>query len=349
MSGLPDLHVNAAGLCCSLGYHLDAAVCALRANMDHFRESAFYSQGGDPVQVASLPEKVYGAQRLQRWVEHAVQDCLSTIADPAALFDERRSAVVILVADAQRPSSEGDDPAEAVRAALERLAARYGVDAPAPAAYVIRHGRAGLVAGLRQARAALDAGKAQVLLVGVDSLLNAADINFYLQEERLFVPGNTDGFVPGEAAAALVLGATPAPTGGIRIAGLGSANERGTLDGSVPNRSEGLTAAIREACAEAQVAPGHLQFRLSDQNGEHFYTRDATNAITRVMAGTRQPAFLTLADKLGDIGAATGPAMLAWLSRDLHHPQRRPGHAGLLHLANDAGLRNAVVVHAPKE
>jgi 3-oxoacyl-[acyl-carrier-protein] synthase-1 len=205
------------------------------------------------------------------------------------------------------------------------------------------------VAALRQARAELDGGKTEVLLVGVDSLLNAADINFYLQEERLFVPGNTDGFLPGEAAAALIVSRTPASAGRLRIAGLGSGNEAGTLDGSVPNRSEGLTAAIRQACAEAHVAPAQLQFRLSDQNGEHFFTRDATNAITRVMAGGGQPAFLTLADKLGDIGAATGPAMLAWLSREMQHPRRSPGTTGLLHLANDAGLRDAVVLQSTSE
>ena len=85
MSGLPDLHVNAAGLCCSLGYHLDAAVCALRANMDHFRESAFYSQGGDPVQVAWRVAQVRGEPR-----------------------------------DAQREQGHADDPASPERAAQDR-------------------------------------------------------------------------------------------------------------------------------------------------------------------------------------------------------------------------------------
>jgi len=31
------LAIRAAGLCCAVGYHLRAASCALRAQMDHFQ------------------------------------------------------------------------------------------------------------------------------------------------------------------------------------------------------------------------------------------------------------------------------------------------------------------------
>lgn len=351
MSGDGPLFVTAAGLCCSLGYHLDAAVCALRANIDHFRESAFYSPGGDPVQVASLPEHVFGSQRLQRWVGYALLDCLSSVDEPASLFDGRRSAIVILVADENRPSCAGDDPADAVRRALQDVATQSGVAAHAepPPITIVRQGRAGLVSGLRQASTELDSGRSRVLVIGVDSLLNSADINHFLREDRLFVPGNTDGFVPGEAAAAFIVARTAVSDDSLRIAGTGRGQENGTMDGSVPNRSEGLSAAIRQACVQAQVAPADLQFRLSDQNGEHFYTRDAANAITRVMSGGRQPRFLTLADKLGDIGAATGPAMLAWMLRDMRHARCSPGRIGLLHLANDVGGRDAVVIRSAEE
>lgn len=50
------LGIRAAGLCCAVGYHLRAASCALRANMDHFQESEFQSRLGDPILVARLPE-----------------------------------------------------------------------------------------------------------------------------------------------------------------------------------------------------------------------------------------------------------------------------------------------------
>ena len=69
------LEIRAAGLCCAVGYHLRAASCALRANMDHFQESEFRSDSFDPIRVARLPDDIYGHERLQRWVSHAVRDC----------------------------------------------------------------------------------------------------------------------------------------------------------------------------------------------------------------------------------------------------------------------------------
>lgn len=351
MSRDQKLLIQAAGLCCSLGYHLDAAVCGLRANIDHFQESAFNSLASDPVNVAALPDNTFGAQRLQRWVEYAIRDCLSDAPEPADIFDSRRTALVVLAPEHTRPHCAGEEWAQCVRNAMSSLQSEYGVahQGEPPNLTVISSGRASLVAALRHANAELQRGMAHVLLIGVDSFLNAPDINNYLQEERLLVPGNTNGFLPGEAAAVLLIARASTAGAGLRIAGSGLGKEKGTLDGSVPNRSEGLTAAIRQACAEAQVAPHDLEFRLSDQNGEHFFTKDATNAITRVMAGGQLPKHLTLADKVGEIGAATGPAMLAWLLRDMRHAQYTPGRTGLVHLANDEGVRNAVVIQYIEE
>jgi 3-oxoacyl-[acyl-carrier-protein] synthase I len=87
-----------------------------------------------------------------------------------------------------------------------------------------------------------------------------------------------------------------------------------------------------------------LTFRISDQNGEAFFAREGSNAMTRVapVGGSKVP-LLTTADSIGEVGAATGPAMLAYLYQTMPHIDS-PGHCGLLHLANDNGLRSAVVV-----
>ena len=46
----------------------------------------------------------------------------------------------------------------------------------------------------------------RVLLIGADSLLDAATIRYFLTQERLLSADNACGFIPGEAAAALLLG-----------------------------------------------------------------------------------------------------------------------------------------------
>jgi 3-oxoacyl-[acyl-carrier-protein] synthase I len=183
-----------------------------------------------------------------------------------------------------------------------------------------------------------------VLLVSADSYLNAQTINHYLQADRLLVPGNRDGFIPGEAAAAILLERSEPNMPGLHILGWGQGNEPGRPDGSVPSRAQGLSQALRAAFKQADITCNDLYFRVSDQNGEGFFAGEAANAITRVAEeGGTVPMVLTTADGVGEVGAATGPLMLAWL----HHLLPRedgPGDCGVIHLANDDGLRSAVVV-----
>ena len=344
----PNMTIASAGLCCSLGYHLDAAVCALRANMDHFQESEFISQTSDPIRVASLPDQLFGEERLQRWVEYAVRDCAQRMTDARSLFDVTRTAVIVLGSDHSRPHADGQTVANIVWRAMTQLCSDVADNTPystKPGILVVSQGRAGLGQALLNAAQLLVKGQAeQVLLIGVDSYLNAADINTYLQAERLFVSGNTDGFLPGEAAAALLLRIAPTGAAGLSIKGVGLANEPGQPDGSVPSLAQGLTQAIRTACEQANIAPTDLDFRISDQNGEQFFAKEAANAITRVMFGGHKLTHLTLADKIGEVGAASGPAMLAWLTRDMADANYSPGNSGLIHLASDHGARCAVVI-----
>lgn len=342
-----SMMVASAGLCCALGYHLDAAVCAMRANMDHFRESGFVGRASVPVRAASLPDDVFGQDRLALWIEYAVRDCAQHWDEPLSLLDPARTAVIVLAPETGRPHASQSDYADMARTALDALRARLlpgGGHAPAIA--TIAQGRSGLAAALLEAARCLAAAEAeQVLLIGVDSYLNAADINDYLAQRRLLVPGNSNGFLPGEAAAAVLLRPAFSQAPGLHVKGAAVAGEAGRQDGSVPSRAQGLTLAVRTACALAGVAPAALSFRLGDQNGEQFYAREAADAFARVMYGEQAPTLLTLADKIGEVGAATGPAMLAWMWREMAHPALSPGDVGVLHLAGDDGQRSAVVLH----
>ncbi len=342
-----SMMLASAGLCCSLGYHLDAALCAMRANMDHFRESGFFSRSSEPVRAASLPDDIFGQDRLQLWIEYAVRDCARHLPEPQALFDAARTALIVLTPEATRPHASQTDYTDMVRSALNTLRAELvpPVGDAAPALTLVAQGRSGLSTALVEAARCLAAAEAeQVLLIGVDSYLNAADINDYLAQQRLLGSGNSNGFLPGEAAAALLLRPALGDARGLHVRGAAMAAEPGRQDGSVPSRAQGLTQAVRSACEQAGVAPSALSFRLGDQNGEQFYAREAADAFARIMFGQHALTLLTLADKIGEVGAATGPAMLAWMWRDMAHPTLSPGELGVVHLANDDGQRCAVVL-----
>lgn len=331
------MRIHAAGLCCAVGYHLKAAHCALRAHMDHFQESEFRDKQGHPLLVARLPEiQLWGQPRLARWLELALRDCLQAVPG----LDAEQIPLIWLAPEASRSGQVLEWYAEIFQQTQTQLGLSFHRSSG-----VVPHGRAGLTLALQHASALLASQRhGAVLLAGVDSYLNAATINHYLQAERLQVPGNSDGFIPGEAAAAVLLEMAPSSRTGVRIVGFGEAQEVGRPDGSVPSRAQGLTQAVRTALDRARLSYADLAFRLSDQNGEAFFAREAANALTRLApVGGQKLSLITLADSLGEIGAATGPAMLAQLFMHMQHPSS-PGRSGLLHLANDDGRRAAAVL-----
>ncbi|NHZ66727.1 hypothetical protein [Massilia genomosp. 1] len=351
MSGAKNsLLIAATGLCCAVGYNLDAALCAINANIDHFRESNFHDNLSQPINVAMLPDDIYGEYRLYRWVEYAIRDCAQKMKDPSALFDAKRTIIIALSAELARPHAVwADHKAQLLKVMNSVMEDIIPIPISRPTGSqtieVINQGRTGLSnALLKSAGYLINQDAEQVLLIGMDSYLQAADINNYLKDDRIFTRGNSNGFIPGEAAAAVLLRSASHTVAGVHITGVGSAEESGRHDGSVPSRGEGLTKAVRTAFRQAKIVPAEVNFRISDQNGEDFFANDATNAITRIMFGEHKLAHLTLSDKLGEIGAATGPAMLAWLSAEMADRALSPGNIGLLHLANDDGTRCAVTL-----
>jgi 3-oxoacyl-[acyl-carrier-protein] synthase I len=332
------LGIQAAGLCCPVGYHLQAASCALRAHMDHFQESEFITQQGDALLVARLPEtELWGQARLARWLELAIADCLQHTPK----IDTRQVPLIWLAPESERTGADLEWYGQVFDQAVAQLGLAFHASSG-----VLVQGRAGLAGALAQAARLLAKPEhPYVLLAGVDSYLDAGTINHYLQAQRLQTPGNSDGFIPGEAAAAVLLHAVQSGHSGLHISGYGQAQEEGRPDGSVPSRAQGLSQALRDALSAGGQSYSDLQFRISDQNGEAFFAREASNALTRVApVGGHKLPLLSLADCIGEVGAATGPAVLAYLAQ--HMPRSSsPGHCGVLHLANDNGLRCAAVLH----
>ena len=331
------LRIVAAGLCCALGYHLGAAACALRANIDHFQESEFLTQRDERLVVARLPDTdLWGQSRLARWLELAVADCLRHTPS----LDTQEVPLVWLAPEPDRHGLTLSWWTEVFHAVVAKLGLTFH-----PRSGVMQLGRAGLAGALEQVASLLEAEKRPaVMLVGVDSYLHAATINHYLKSERLQVSGNSNGFIPGEAAAAVLLTRARPSDPGVKVIGYRQGHEAGRPDGSVPCRAQGLSDTIRAALASSQIAVERLDFRVSDQNGEAFFAKEAANAFARVASkDSRQLRVVTLCDCLGEVGAATGPAMLAYLSQLMPHADS-PGRTALLHLANDDGLRSAVVV-----
>src|SRR5690606_7286089 len=150
---------------------------------------------------------------------------------------------------------------------------------------IVSQGRVGAAVALREARTLLYQKRHRaVVIAGVDSYLNEPTLRAYESSRRLLTAENTDGFIPGEGAAAIIV-RRPARSNEpqLCLVGLGFAVESATVDSEQPLRADGLAAAIRAALTEAGTSMHALDYRIADVSGEHYYFKETALALSRIL------------------------------------------------------------------
>jgi 3-oxoacyl-[acyl-carrier-protein] synthase-1 len=186
-------------------------------------------------------------------------------------------------------------------------------------------GRAGGLLALRAGIAALAAGHDEVLVGGIDSCLDLTWIARVDGERRLLRDDVKDGFVPGEAAAFLVLSRSRERTadGLTQVLAVGSAEDPGHRYSDAPALGSGLATALESAWAAAgSVSPFKTCF--AGLNGESFGAKEW--GVAHIRHHTRfdpDLAFEHPADCFGDVGAAMGPLLLSLADETLRNQQRQ--------------------------
>jgi 3-oxoacyl-[acyl-carrier-protein] synthase-1 len=111
-----------------------------------------------------------------------------------------------------------------------------------------------------------------------------------------------------------------------------------------PLRADGLVQAFKAAFADAQRGFEHVDYRLTDANGEQYLGKEAALAMTRTMR-LRKQLFDTWqpADCIGETGSAV---VACAISVALAAAQKKyaPGQGVLCHFSNDDGQRLALVL-----
>ncbi|UXY13680.1 hypothetical protein N8I74_10125 [Chitiniphilus purpureus] len=335
------LRIAGRGICCPVGHTAAAATAAINARMNHFRETAFLAEGHEPIVGAALHGvEIWGAARWRNMLERVLAECLAPRQPLAA---GQTPLIVVLAPEAGRPGAG----AHWLPQALDEAQAALGLRCH-PESTVLALGKAGLVAALRRVSEHLHqvrSAGAFGIVVAVDSFLSAPVINHYLAAERIKTADNSDGFIPGEGAAAIMLTRDADPQGrGVWIEGVGEALEEAHWGSDQPNRAKALVQAIRQAAASAGCKVADQTFQISGMSGESPYFKEASLAIGRALEHrVEQFPHELLARSVGEIGAANGVLTLAWLA-DAMTRRSGPGERGLLHLANDDGLRSALIV-----
>lgn len=339
------LRIESRGMCCSIGHNSAAAIAAINARMNHFRETEFVD-GSAPLIGATLYNlPVWGAERLRIMLHTVVKECIDTDAGIKPV----QVAVLLLCADEERPGMQHDVLSDDFSELTSGKTGSLGTFHPCSRMYA--GGKAGVARIFEEASRLLQGDNAPryVLLTAVDSLLDAGTIEHYLSDERLSTNSNADGFIPGEGAAAVLLSIQQSQHSALWIEGVATATESWRIGSEQPLRANGLTVAMREAAHNAGISIDTLDFHASGMTGESWYAREVGIAQSRVLT-QRKPDFPhhMIASRVGETGAAASILTLAWLSDVMGRSEDSPGRSALLHFSGDDGHRAALVVsHRP--
>jgi 3-oxoacyl-[acyl-carrier-protein] synthase I len=324
------------GLVTSVGLSAPAACAALRAKLTNPSETPYLDSNGDWIiaHQVTLDLPLQGLSKLAKMSVMAIEEALDDI--PKTTWSS--IPLLLCVAESERPGRlDGLNDQ-----LFLKIQAELGVKFSQQSA-IIANGKVSVAVALSQARQLLANGKCnRVLIAATDSLLTESTLNHYDRQDRILTSSNSNGFMPGEGAGALLVGADSGASLELLCTGIGFAREAAHLDSGEPLRAEGLSQAIKAALTDAGCEMHHMDFRITDLSGEHYYFKEASLALSRTMRQLKEEFDLWHpAECTGEQGAVAGIAVIALADAACRKAYTK-GPNILAHMSNDAGQRAAL-------
>lgn len=330
------LSIISSGMVTAVGLNAPASCAAIRCAIDNFQECRYIGQGGEWQVAASVPldGPWLGFHKLTEMAAKAISEALHGIPK----LPTETIPLLLCLSEPERAERPARLDADLLPAIEHRLGRQFHPDS-----CVIAKGRVSGAVALHNARRLIhQQNHAYVVIAGVDSYLSIPMLTDYDRQERLLNNRNSNGFIPGEAAAAVLVEAPMArQEAQLLCLGLGFGKETATIDSELPLRANGLVAAIRNAENDAGFSVSDLDYRISDLSGEHYYFKEAALAMSRTVRSAKESFYLQHpADCIGETGAAIGPTLFSVLLASCRKGYSL-GDNILCHMANDAGERAA--------
>lgn len=344
---MTPLAVFSTGMVTGVGFTAPASCAAIRVGITGFVETNFMFDS-EPIQGCPVPLQTpyCGRRKLIEMGALAIEEALAPLVE--AGYATERVPLLLCLSELERPGRFPNLDDTLLREISERIELRFH-----PQSAVVTEGRIGGVKALMNARQIMDSDTQvqHVLVCGVDTFLVASTLNHYHEQRRLLTTHNSDGFIPGEGASAVVLGpATVESDATVAVTGIGLGAEPAPIDSERPLRGDGLAAAIKQAIADAGVDYPQLAYRLTDNSGEQYGFKEAALAMARTLRPVKPEFDIEHpADCIGEVGAVVVPALLAvadMAERKAYAPGRFMGDAVLCQVGADDNDRGAFVVRA---
>jgi 3-oxoacyl-[acyl-carrier-protein] synthase-1 len=329
--------IKAAGLVTPVGLNAASTCAAIRAGIRNVNVANLWDpEAGEYIAAGKvpLPQWWEGPGKFPELIAPAILECLEAARVPADAV-----ALLLGVAPQSRPLRSPDLDGWIVPAVEEKLGLRFH----ATSRVIARGGVSGVV-GLALAAELLENAQVSYCIVaGVDSFLQQRVVLAYMTNRRVLTPRNSNGFSPGEAGTAVLVGRS-ASGGDLQVLGTGIAIEKAVIESDEPVRGEGLASAIKQSLTAANTQMAATSYRLTDLNGEHYKFKEAALAFNRLLRERveRHPLWHPI-EYVGEVGAAIGPLVFA-VALDANRKGYAPGPITLCHFSDDGGERAAAVL-----
>ena len=301
------MHIVSTGMVCPVGLNAESACAAMRAGISTCEELPYCDNNGEPIMGAVVPGFPVGGRnfekRLIEMLATAVAECLTKVPDIAT----EKLPLLVGLAETGRPGFPSRLANNIINGLQDILEVRFHPEF----SRVITSGHTSGFEALAIARQRLKHDEVSACLVcGVDSYIRAGSLLWLDQHWRLKTKENSDGVIPGEAAAAVLVCANQNTDldMSFKLTGLGFATEPAGITTEGPLLGLGLTQAAKVALEEGGIQMHEIAFRLSDVTGESYCFREQALVVTKLLRVHRADGFPIwhCAEYIGDVGAVVG-------------------------------------------
>lgn len=343
--GRYPLRITGLGMASCLGVGAELNAAAMRCGYDGFTQTVFNQPYMAKKQVgAPIETELQGREKMAQMLKAVIQQSITDLPP-----DYEDLPVLFCLPERGVPGIVNDETA--FNDVLDRTLEQIELGSLHPKSCAFWQQRCGFVSALNLARQLIyQEDQHYVLIVGLDSLLNRSTLTHYSgglygEDRRLLGEEHANGFIPGEAACAVLVSHTTGRQPEVVVAGIGEAEEIATIGNEdLVLKGQGLSSAINRAAENAGIAVHETAFRIASVSGEDYFFTEAALAHYRTLK-KKLPAHPLWhpADSVGEVGAAIGGimAIMAYFALIKGYAQ---GDAVLCHISNDGPRRGAFII-----
>jgi 3-oxoacyl-[acyl-carrier-protein] synthase-1 len=355
-AAVPRLHLISLGAQAPIGLGPRSIAAAVRAKVNRFRESHWLRRKSDGTQrvmslLLALSPSWTAYERMRHLGIEAAMQALAPLLQ-AEVWPAGTAVPMVFSVPPHRPGLAQGSGAKLAREIMSAL------PLPPDTRYcgIFDTGQEGGLAALAYATELVAHRKAEVCLVGgVESFHDAEVLDWLEALGRLKSDDTPNGFIPGEAAAfLLVCGERFLRRSGLPSLGQVTAPVRASEPNpwylGQPALGEGLTEAVRGALVAGLPSGERAGVTWCDLNGENWRADEWGFAYLRTSEHHGEPLRIRHpAEALGDLGAATGCMLVLLAALDLAHPRTEAKSALVFAMSDTRPHRSACMVLMPQE